>query len=74
MRLDSRHSSNHAQWVRWREQCLRGAGFTADLAERLSRMDGIDLHQLLELVDHGCPPQLAARILAPLEEHDRFRI
>jgi hypothetical protein len=74
MRLDSRHSRDYSQWVRWRVQCLRGAGFTADLAERLARADGIDLHQLLELVDRGCPPELAARILAPLGEHDSFRI
>jgi hypothetical protein len=31
----------------------------------------IDLHALLELVDHGCPPALAARILAPLEADRR---
>jgi hypothetical protein len=29
-----------------------------------------DLHALLELVDRGCPPALAARILAPLDEID----
>jgi hypothetical protein len=68
MRLDGRHSTDGAQRLRWRAQCLRGAGFTADLAERLAREEGIDLHQLLELVDRGCPPELAARILAPLEE------
>jgi hypothetical protein len=28
----------------------------------------VDLHALLDFVDKGCPPQLAARILAPLEE------
>jgi hypothetical protein len=28
----------------------------------------VDLHALLDLVDKGCPPQLAARILAPLDE------
>jgi hypothetical protein len=25
-----------------------------------------DLHRLLSLVDRGCPPRLAVRILAPL--------
>jgi hypothetical protein len=39
-----------------------------DLAQRLARSDGTDLHRLLELVDRGCPPELAARILAPLDE------
>jgi hypothetical protein len=27
----------------------------------------VDIHALLELVDRGCPPHLAARILAPLD-------
>jgi hypothetical protein len=31
----------------------------------------MDLHALLELVDRGCPPALAARILAPLEPGGR---
>ena len=26
----------------------------------------MDLHALLELVDRGCPPRLAVRILAPI--------
>jgi hypothetical protein len=32
----------------------------------------MDLHALIELVERGCPPPLAARILAPLdhERHD----
>jgi hypothetical protein len=30
----------------------------------------VDLHALIELVERGCPPVLAARILAPLE-HER---
>jgi hypothetical protein len=38
---------------------------------RLAEDCAIDLHAVLELVDRGCPPTLAARILAPL--HDRGR-
>lgn len=48
-------------------QRLREAGFGATTARRLACDDRYDLHALLELVDRGCPPQLAARILAPLE-------
>jgi hypothetical protein len=44
------------------------AGFPIDLAQRLARNDRMDLHRLLELVDRGCPPHLATRILAPLDE------
>jgi hypothetical protein len=51
----------------WRAQCLRRAGFDAPVADRLAEDTAFDLHALLELVDRGCPPHLAARILAPLE-------
>jgi hypothetical protein len=56
--------------VAWRRARLRKAGFETDLAEQLSHECGIDLHALIGLVERGCPPQLAARILAPLE-HER---
>ena len=54
------------RWVHWREGRLLSAGFGADLAEDLAHQERIDLHELLKLVDRGCPPHLAARILAPL--------
>ena len=50
----------------WRRQVLRYAGFTDGLAGELAADGGVDLHDLLTLVDRGCPPKLAARILAPL--------
>jgi hypothetical protein len=40
------------------------------LAQQLAATPDIDLHALLELVDRGCPPALAARILAPLNWPD----
>jgi hypothetical protein len=54
----------------WRRQRLRHAGFDAALADGLSRELGVDLHALTGLVERGCPPPLAARILAPLD-HER---
>ena len=51
----------------WRRDRLLAAGFAAQLAARLAGDCGVDLHALIELVDRGCPPQLAARILAPLD-------
>ena len=51
----------------WRESRLRVAGFESETASRLAREQTVDLHELLELVDRGCPPHLAARILAPLD-------
>ncbi|MDE3130965.1 MAG: hypothetical protein KGL16_07410 [Acidobacteriota bacterium] len=54
--------------VQWRLRRLKRAGFEARLAERLSSDRRLDLHAVLELIDRGCPPALAARILAPLDE------
>jgi len=54
--------------VVWRRQQLSAAGFDTSTAEALARNPRVDLHALLDLVDKGCPPSLAARILAPLEE------
>jgi hypothetical protein len=54
--------------VAWRRQRLFGAGFDPSTAEALARNPAVDLHALLDLADRGCPPGLAARILAPLEE------
>ena len=50
----------------WRRSLLRQAGFAAGVARDLAANPAYDLHELLNLVDRGCPPQLAARILAPL--------
>jgi hypothetical protein len=59
--------------VPWRRRRLQRAGFDARLAERLAGDRGFDLHAVLELVDRGCPPDLAARILAPLEARPEDR-
>jgi len=52
----------------WRLTQLAQAGFPAPLASRIARDWRYDLHALLELVDRSCAPELAVRILAPLEE------
>jgi hypothetical protein len=51
----------------WRLCWLIDAGFERVLADRLAGDPSIDLHALLELVDRGCPPALAARILGPVD-------
>jgi hypothetical protein len=51
----------------WRQERLIRAGFDSELALRIASHPGFDLHALIELVERGCPPQLATRILAPLE-------
>ena len=50
----------------WRRALLVQAGFEHDLAAELAADGGYDLHELLGLIDRGCPPELAARIVAPL--------
>jgi hypothetical protein len=50
----------------WRLCRLLEAGFPAPVADSIATDPRFDLHALLELVDRGCPPLLAVRILAPL--------
>jgi hypothetical protein len=56
--------------VSWRRDQLVRAGFRLPVAVRLARDPRHDLHALIELVERGCPPELAVRILAPLMEGD----
>jgi hypothetical protein len=53
--------------ARWRRQQLVLSGFPLPLAVTLARDPRYDLHRLIELVERGCAPTVAARILAPLE-------
>ena len=54
----------------WRKRRLLRAGVEADLAARLAADCALDLHAMIELVERGCPPTLAARIVAPFD-HER---
>jgi hypothetical protein len=56
------------QVVRWRREQLVGSGFAPALAASVAENTDYDLHTLIELVERGCPPELAVRILAPVEE------
>jgi hypothetical protein len=57
--------------VEWRRGRLITAGCAPGLAARLAEDCEIDLHAVLELLDRACPPELAARILAPLDADRR---
>jgi spore coat polysaccharide biosynthesis protein SpsF (cytidylyltransferase family) len=52
----------------WRVRRLTAAGFSPREAYELAIDDRVDLHAVLELIDRGCPPPLAVRITAPLED------
>ena len=53
--------------IAWRRSQLLNAGFDAWTADVFARSESVDLHALIELIDRGCPPELAARIMAPLD-------
>jgi len=52
----------------WRREQLVAAGMERERAQRLADDARWDLHALLELIDRGCPPALAERIVAPLDD------
>ena len=62
------HPEERQRVVAWRIDRLRDAGFPSRLAAALTRDTRYDVHALLELADRGCPPNLAARILFPLDD------
>ena len=53
---------------RWRQDYLRQAGVEPELAAAVAGDLRWDVHALMQLLDEGCPPDLAARILRPLDE------
>jgi hypothetical protein len=66
--IESPRHSEDGDVVLWRRTRLEEAGFSRELAATLARDRAYDLHAVLELVDRGCPPELASRILAPLNQ------
>lgn len=53
--------------VAWRRTQLAQAGFPLPLATLAARGSRFDVHVLLDLVAKGCDPELALRIVAPLD-------
>jgi hypothetical protein len=48
---------------RWRAQELERAGYEPEDALELAGRLDVDLHGAIGLLERGCPPQLAVRIL-----------
>ena len=65
MRPQATSSPGDRELIGWRREQLVRSGFGLPLADRLARDGRYDLHGLIELVESGCPPALAVRILAP---------
>lgn len=56
-----------AHYSDWRRDVLVRSGFDDAVAAAVAAEPRFDVHKILELVDRGCPPHLAVRILAPLD-------
>ena len=49
--------------VRWRAQELERAGYDPEAAAQLAARNDVDLHRAIELIELGCPGDLALQIL-----------
>ena len=49
--------------VRWRAEALERAGYGAAAAAEIAVRHDIDLHKATDLVERGCPTELALQIL-----------
>ena len=68
MRAELTADAEQREVAEWRQAQLAEGGFPVALAPALAADGRYDLHALIELVERGCEPEVAARILAPLEE------
>jgi len=68
MSTELRQSNQALDVISWRCEQLVRSGFPPAQASQVANDTRFDLHALIELVEHGCPPGLAVRILAPLED------
>jgi hypothetical protein len=68
MRTEPTNETSGPDVVRWRREQLAHSGFPLPLAAKIAKDARYDLHVLIELVGRGCQPELAVRILAPLED------
>ena len=48
---------------RWRLEELERAGYDSEAAAAVAARQDIDLHQAVDLVRGGCPPEIALAIL-----------
>ena len=67
MRTETTGETSGPHVVRWRREQLAQSGFPLPLAAKIAKDSRYDLHVLIELAERGCQPELAVRVLAPLE-------
>ena len=68
MRTDGPRHGEPDEVVEWRRHLLARAGVAPEIARAVAHDERYDLHELLRLLDTGCPPSLALDITAPLED------
>jgi hypothetical protein len=67
MDTELRAEREEHEFAAWRREQLLRCGFTPQAARQIAADARYDLHALIELTERGCAPELAERILAPLE-------
>jgi hypothetical protein len=67
MQTETRYGREEHDVVAWRRRQLLDSGFSLPLASAVARDHRFDLHQVIELAERGCAPELAVRILRPLD-------
>jgi hypothetical protein len=63
MELHVLEQSEQVQIKLWRTEELERAGYSHRAAGRLAARQDIDLHQAVRLLERGCSPELALKIL-----------
>jgi hypothetical protein len=61
--LDLHVETESERIERWRAEELERAGYDPDDAFELAGRSYVDLHLAVELLERGCPPETALRIL-----------
>ena len=47
----------------WRLEELTRAGYPVEAASKIAARHDVDLHQAIDLLKQGCPPEVAVQIL-----------
>jgi hypothetical protein len=68
MSTELRQAQPEPDVIAWRRDQLVHSGFPLTVAARVAHDQRFDLHALIELAERGCSPELAVRILAPLDD------
>ena len=60
---DVRERSELEQVEHWRAVVLERAGYPNEAASRIAARHDVDLHRAVQLLERGCSPELALKIL-----------